>query len=261
MARKRNDPNQPDLFSILDGAGGDGDRSGDPHGGADGVLDRSGPARGVDGPSAHGVHHSRSGQDQLDGGQHGRDAVGAGDHSVEPPPQRADAEPRDQGGAAGGGSQAGRPDGAEQRTLRTDRDRRDPAAVGDPRPDPGPGTGGLGAALDEPRVSERAHRGPRSSDRPPVAGPGLLGTVSDQGGLPAGGPDRGRPDTTRPPRRPADRRTSADDLQRSTNGRAARTVGPQASLFDDFDPEETGKSTATAIATEDHLDEVTGADA
>ena len=53
MARKRNDPNQPDLFSILDGAGGDGDRSGDPHGGADGVLDRSGPARGVDGPSAH----------------------------------------------------------------------------------------------------------------------------------------------------------------------------------------------------------------
>ena len=40
-------------------------------------------------------------------------------------PQRADTEPRDQGGAAGSGPQAGRPDGAEQRTLRTDRDRRE----------------------------------------------------------------------------------------------------------------------------------------
>jgi hypothetical protein len=73
---------------------------------------------------------------QLDGGQHGRDAVGAGDHGVEPPAQRPDAEPRDQGGAAGSSPQASSPGGAEQRTLRTDRDRRERQPPPRKTPDP-----------------------------------------------------------------------------------------------------------------------------
>ena len=85
-----------------------------------------------------------------------------------------------------------------------------------------------------PRISERAQRGPRSADRPPLAGPELFGTVPDQGGIPDLGPSRGRPAATRPPRGPADRRVGADDLPRPARGRSARAVGPQVSLFDDL---------------------------
>lgn len=108
------------------------------------------------------------------------------------------------------------------------------AGVGEPRPDSGPGAAQLGAALDEPGSSERADRGPRSVDRPSVAGPGLFGTVPDQGGLPDIGPGRGRLGATRPPRGPVDRRVGADDLPRPRRGRTARAIGPQVSLFDDL---------------------------
>src|SRR4051794_28564839 len=151
MGRNRApDPHQPDLFSILDEAGGDGDRSGNSEGGADGLRDRSGPTRGVDPGATQPVPDGRSGQDQLDGGQHGRGTVGESHRGLESQPQRQDTESRDQGGTAGSGPGAGSPDSAEQRTLRADRDRRDPATVGDTRPDSGPGSGRLAAALDQP---------------------------------------------------------------------------------------------------------------
>ena len=113
-----------------------------------------------------------------------------------------------------------------------------------PDPIPDPAHSRLGAALDEPGATERAQRGPRSADRPPVAGPGLFGTVPDQGGVPDLGPGRGRPAATRPPRGPLDRRVGADDLPRPARGRSTRAVGPQVSLFDDLADTETDTDSA-----------------
>ena len=184
MGRNRTpDPNQPDLFSILDDAGGDGDRSGDSQGGPDRLLDRSELARRVDSRAPQRVPDGRSGEDQLDDRQHGRGAVGESHRGLEPPAPRPDPESRDQGGPAAGSTGAGSTHSAEQRALR--------------------------------------------ADRPPVAGTGVLGPVSDQGGTPDLGPSRGRPAATRPPRGSLDHRVGADDLPAPTRARptVTREVG------------------------------------
>ena len=116
MGRNRApDPNQPDLFSILDEAGGDGDRpeilkavqtvySTDLS-----LPEEWTPQRRNEFPDG------RGGQDQLDGGQHGRGTLGESHRGLEPPAQQPDPESRDQGGAAAGSPGAGSADSAEQR--------------------------------------------------------------------------------------------------------------------------------------------------
>ena len=72
-------------------------------------------------------------------------------------------------------------------------------------------------------------------DLAPVAGPGSLGGVSDQGRIPASGPGRGRPAATERPARSTHDHAGSDGLHRSARRRPTRAVNAQPSLFDEPD--------------------------
>lgn len=68
-----------------------------------------------------------------------------------------------------------------------------------------------------------------------MAGPELLGGVSDQGRIPASRPGRGWPAPTERPGRSAHEHAGSDGLHRSARRRHTRAVNAQPSLFDEAD--------------------------
>lgn len=96
-------------------------------------------------------------------------------------------------------------------------------------------SGALGSTLDPAPVSQRPQPEHRGVDRGSVAGPELLGGVSDQGRIPASRPGRGWPAPTERPGRSAHEHAGSDGLHRSARRRPTRAVNAQPSLFDEAD--------------------------